>query len=297
MVESEGEITMVKKVTDKILLGGHVSTSGGIYKSPDRANVFSFRTYQIFSKNQMQWKAKDLDEGEVSKFQDSNQKHSMGKIMVHASYLLNMCTSKPDLREKVLQAFSIEISRTDKLGIDYLTFHPGSAAGITEKEAISNLIDNMNHVIGPDQKCTILMEISAGQGSTVGHTFEELAEVMDGIMDKNKVAICMDTCHTWASGYDIKTPEGYGETIDMFKSTLGLEKLKGFHLNDSKKGRGSRVDRHEQIGMGTLGLDGISNFVNDRRFSEIPMILETPKGEEGYGQDIENISKIMRIDE
>lgn len=288
---------MAKRVTDQILLGGHVSTSGGIWKSPDRANVFSFRTYQIFSKNQMQWKAKDLDDGEVAKFQDSNRQNGMRKIMVHASYLLNMCTSKPDLRDKVTQAFSIEISRTDKLGIDFLTFHPGSASGITEKEAISNLIDNLNLVMRPDQKCTILMEISAGQGSTVGHRFEELAEVMDGIVDRNRVAICMDTCHTWAAGYDIKTPEGYGETMDNFKSTLGLEKLKGFHLNDSKKGRGSRVDRHEQIGMGTLGLDGISNFVNDRRFREVPMILETPKGEEGYSQDIENISKIIRIDE
>ncbi|WP_393970938.1 deoxyribonuclease IV [Oxyplasma meridianum] len=288
---------MVKRVTDQILLGGHVSTSGGIYKSPERAKVFSFRTYQIFSKNQMQWKAKDLDDGDVDKFRESNIQNSMGKIMVHASYLLNMCTSKPDLKDKVIQAFSIEISRTDKLGIDYLTFHPGSASGITEKEAIANLIDNLNQVIGPDQKCTILMEVSAGQGSTIGSKFEDLAKVMDDITAKNKVAICMDTCHTWAAGYDIKTPEGYAETMDIFKSTLGLEKLKGFHLNDSKKGRGSRVDRHEQIGLGTLGLDGISNFVNDRRFREVPMILETPKGEEGYGQDIENISKIIRIDE
>ena len=288
---------MVKKLTDEILLGGHVSTSGGIYKSPERANVFSFRTYQIFSKNQMQWKAKDLESEDVDKFRSSNNQNGMIKIMVHASYLLNMCTSKPDLKEKVLEAFFTEISRTDRLGIDYLTFHPGSASGISEKEALSNLIGNMNGVIRPDQKCTILMEISAGQGQTVGHTFEELAEVIDGIEEKNRMAICMDTCHTWAAGYDILTPEGYAETMDNFKSVLGIEKLKGFHLNDSKKGRGSRVDRHEQIGMGTLGLQGISNFVNDKRFRSIPMILETPKGEEGYGQDIENISKIIRMDE
>lgn len=288
---------MVKKLTEVILLGGHVSTSGGIYRSPERANVFSFRTYQIFTKSQMQWKAKDLENEDVEKFKSTNGQHGMGKIMVHASYLLNMCTSKPDLREKVLDAFSIEISRTDRLCIDYLTFHPGSASGISEKEGISNLIDNMNQVIRPDQKCTILMEISAGQGNTIGHTFEELAEIMDGIEEKSKVAICMDTCHTWAAGYDIRTPEGYAETMDTFKSVLGLEKLKGFHLNDSKKGRGSRVDRHEQIGMGTLGLEGVSNFVNDIRFRDVPMILETPKGEEGYGQDIENISKIIRIDE
>lgn len=288
---------MVRKLTDEILLGGHVSTSGGIYKSPERANVFSFRTYQIFSKNQMQWKAKDLESEDVDKFRYSNNRNGMTKIMVHASYLLNMCTSKPDLKEKVLEAFSTEISRTDRLGIDYLTFHPGSASGISEKEALSNLIVNMNRVIRPDQKCTILMEISAGQGQTVGHTFEELAEVIDGIEEKNRVAICMDTCHTWAAGYDVLTPEGYAETMDNFKSVLGIEKLKGFHLNDSKKGRGSRVDRHEQIGMGTLGLQGISNFVNDKRFRNIPMILETPKGEEGYGQDIENISKIIRTDE
>ena len=140
------------------------------------------------------------------------------------------------------------------------------------------------------------METSAGQGKTVGHTFDQLAEILDFIDQKEKMGICFDTCHVWAAGYDIKTVEGYGETMDRFKSSLGLDRLKGFHLNDSKKGINSRVDRHEQIGDGTLAIDGISNFVNDRRLRGKSMILETPLGEGGYAKDIANLSRIFSGD-
>ncbi len=273
-------------VTKKMLIGGHISTAGGIYLSAERAHNFSFRTFQIFSKNQMQWKAKPLAPDDVEKFRNEVKARNMKGIMVHASYLLNMGTPDQELRAKVIEAFGEEIRRADMLGIDYLTFHPGSSTGTTEKVALRNIADNLNHVITGDQKCTILLETSAGQGKTVGHTFEQLAEIIDQVQIKDKVGICFDTCHVFAAGYDIKSKSGYGETMDQFNSILGLDRLKGFHLNDTKKGLNSRVDRHEQIGDGMLGIDGISNFIKDPRLTERPMNLETPLGEGGYEKDL-----------
>ena len=277
------------------MIGGHVSTSGGIHTSVDRAGHFSFRTFQIFSKNQMQWNGKPLDPDDVRKFREGVKKYGMSGIMIHASYLLNMGSADEELRKKVIRAFSDEIARADELGIDFLTFHPGSS-GKDGNPALSRKIvaENLNTVMRKDQKVTILLETSAGQGQTIGSSFEELAEILDNVDLKEKTGICFDTCHVWASGYDIKSTEGYGETMDRFKSTIGIEKLKGFHLNDSKKGQGSRVDRHEQIGQGTLGSDGISNFVHDPRFTKTPMILETPLGEEGYSRDLSVIMSTFR---
>ncbi len=273
-------------VTKKMLIGGHISTAGGIYLSPERAHNFSFRTFQIFSKNQMQWKAKPFNPEDVEKFRCEVKARNMKGLMVHASYLLNMGTPDQELRSKVVEAFGEEIRRADILGIDFLTFHPGSSTGTTEKDALRNIADNLNNIITRDQKCTILLETSAGQGKTVGHTFEQLAEIIDQVQIKDKVGICFDTCHVFAAGYDIKSKSGYGETMDQFNSILGLDRLKGFHLNDTKKGLNSRVDRHEQIGDGMLGIDGISNFIKDPRLSEKPMNLETPLGEGGYEKDL-----------
>lgn len=283
-------------VTEKMLIGGHISTAGGIYLSPERAAKFSFRTFQIFSKNQMQWKAKPLLKEDVEKFQNEVKSRGMKGIMVHASYLLNMATPDLELRSKVIEAFGEEIRRADILGIDYLTFHPGSSNGTSEKEALKSIADNLNQLIKSGQKCTILLETSAGQGKTVGHTFEQLAEILDQIQIKGKVGICFDTCHVFAAGYDIKSKSGYAETMDRFNSTIGLDKLKGFHLNDSKKGINSRVDRHEQIGDGMLGIDGISNFINDMRFADTPMNLETPLGEGGYEKDLAAMNAALKED-
>ncbi len=283
-------------ITDDLLLGGHISASGGVYLSPERAAKFSFRTFQIFSKNQMQWKAKPLEDADVEKFKEEISNRKMSGLMIHASYLLNMGTTKEDLKAKVMDGFREEVRRADLLEIEYLTFHPGSANGTTEKIALANIAENLNEIIEKEQKCTILLETSAGQGSTVGHTFEQLAEIIDQVSRKDKVGICFDTCHVFAAGYDIKTQSGYGETMDHFKSSLGLDRLKGFHLNDSKKGINSRVDRHEQIGDGMLGLDGIANFVNDKKLRGKSMILETPLGEGGYDRDLANLEKVYNGD-
>lgn len=283
-------------ITSDLLIGGHISTSGGIFLSPERASKFSFRTFQVFSKNQMQWKAKPLVPGDVEKFRHEVESRGMGGIMIHASYLLNMATPDDTLRAKVMDAFAEEIRRAGALGIDYLTFHPGSATGTTEKDALRNIAANLNQLITSDQECTILLETSAGQGKTVGHTFEQLAEIIDQVDLKDKVGICFDTCHVFAAGYDIKSRSGYQETMDRFDSVLGLDRLRGFHLNDTKKGINSRVDRHEQIGDGMLGLDGISNFLNDRRLHGKSIILETPLGEGGYEKDLSSMKSVYRED-
>ena len=241
----------------------------------------------------MQWKAKPLDPGDVEKFRNSLRTMGVSGTMVHASYLLNMGTSDIALRSKVLEAFSVEIERADILGMDLLTFHPGSSTGTTKENAIRNIAENLNSVIRDNQHCTILLENAAGQGSTIGDDFQQLASIIDGVQRKDLIGICLDTCHTWAAGYDIVSPEGYAETMDIFRSVLGLEKLKGIHLNDSKKGRGSHVDRHEQIGSGTIGISGIGNFVMDRNLRNIPMILETPLGEAGYQQDLNAINSMV----
>lgn len=281
-------------VTDKILLGGHISTAGGISKSPSRAAEFNFGTMQIFSKNQMQWKAKPLPDSEVTGFVSEVERVKLRKMMVHASYLLNMGSSDPEMIKKVGDGLQLEVERANLLKIDYLVIHPGSKGTNSEEIAIKNIAEHINKSIEKSSFTKVLLETAAGQGTNLGHTFEQLASMLDIIERKKYVGICFDTCHVFAAGYDIKTAEGYAETMDKFDSQIGISRLLGFHLNDSKKGMGSRLDRHEQIGDGLLGSDGISNFVNDKRFRDVPMVFETPKGEEGYAQDIAVLETVMR---
>lgn len=281
-------------ITEILLIGGHISTSGGVSLSPERAGVFGFRTFQIFSKNQMQWKSKPLDPLEVERFKKEVKNRSQHGIMIHASYLLNMGTSKGDLRSKVEAGLKEEIKRADLLGVEFLVIHPGSSFDSEPNVAIKNICENLNSAISSEQNCIILLENSAGQGNTIGRTFEELATLLDGVDMSEKVGICMDTCHAWAAGYDIKSSTGYEETMDQFNSVIGLDKLFGFHMNDSKSARGERLDRHEQIGKGRIGDEGFSNLVNDKRFRSRPMIFETPLGEEGYAEDLNHLRKVLR---
>ncbi len=281
------------KVTERILLGGHISTSGGISKAPARAAAFGFRTMQVFSKNQMQWNAKPLPEEEINLFRDEYRKVGLQKTMSHASYLLNLGSPAEEMSKKVTDAMNLELSRANSLGIDYLVLHPGSYKDTTEKEAIKRISMILDSVLSGSRFTKVLIETAAGQGSTIGYEFGQLSRIIDGVTSSDRIGVCFDTCHVFAAGYDIKSPEGYSETMDLFDSEVGLKYLLGFHLNDSKKDMNSRVDRHEQIGKGLLGLDGIRNFVNDVRFANVPMVLETPKGEAGYDDDIHAIESIM----
>ena len=285
---------MAQKITDMINLGGHVSTSGGVENSPDRAAKFSFKSFQIFSKNQMQWNAKPLEKEVIDLFKESRKSNNISSVMIHASYLLNTATSDTELKEKVRTGLSLEIERADMLGADLLTFHPGSKKEATIEKGIENVVEILNSVIKKQQNVKVLIENSAGQGNSVGKTFQELASIIDGVHLKDKIGICLDTCHIWAAGYEIVSPEGYKETMDNLKSNLGMKYLLGFHMNDSKKGKGSGIDRHEQIGKGTIGLEGFRNFIFDDEIRGKPMILETPKGEDGYMDDINELNSILR---
>lgn len=285
---------MKSKITESILLGGHISVSGGVSKSPERASAFGFRTMQIFSKNQMQWKVKPLPADEVKMFRSEVKRVGLGGMMIHGSYLLNMASSDDELRMKVRDGIREELRRADLLGIDYLVIHPGSGKNDDSEKALENVGNMINQCIDESTGAMILLETGAGQGYTVGHTFEQLAGMFDHVEAKERVGICFDTCHVFAAGYDIRSPEGYKETMDKFDSALGFGRLRAFHLNDSKKERGSRLDRHEQIGSGKLGVEGIANFINDKRLKTIPFVLETPKGEDGYGQDIAAMEEVFR---
>lgn len=287
---------MGQEITDSILLGGHISVSGGVSRAPSRAEEFNFGTMQIFSKNQMQWKAKPISEEEVQNFSSEVSRVKLRKMMIHGSYLLNMASSDEVLRAKVRDGIKEEIRRADLLGIDYLVIHPGSGGDDNTERALQNVGNMINDCFESPGKAIILLETGAGQGHTVGHTFEQLASMIDITEQKDRVAVCFDTCHVFAAGYDIKSPEGYNETMDQYSNILGLESLKGFHLNDSKKEKGSRLDRHEQLGEGKLGIDGIANFINDRRFRDTPFVMETPKGEEGYADDIRALARVFRMD-
>lgn len=278
---------------EEVLLGGHVPTAGGVSVAPEWAAKFGFRTFQLFSKNQRQWNAKPPDIKENELFRAKTRANSQTKLMVHGSYLLNMGTSDQELQSKVLAAFKDEIYRADALQVDYLVFHPGSRGKSTIEEGITNVAANLNSVMSKDQKVTILLETAAGQGGSIGHTFEQLGEIIDQVDLKTRIGVCFDTCHVWAAGYDIRSKKGYDSVMKEFDDTVGLDKLKGFHLNDSKKEQGSHVDRHEQIGLGTLGKEGIANFVNDHRLHGRPMNFETPLGVEGYERDIAAVVSVL----
>jgi len=285
---------MSAEIRDEILLGGHISTAGGISKSPERAAVFNFGSMQVFTKNQMQWRAKPLPDEEIDRFKENRTKFNIKRVMAHASYLLNLATPKPSLQEKVRASFAEEMRRAVQLDIDYLTIHPGSTGDSNINMAVSNVANMVNEVTEIPGRTMVLLETSAGQGHTVGHRFEELALMLDKVEDKTRVAVCFDTCHVFAAGYDIKSREGYGETMDNFDSVIGLNKLEAFHLNDSKKEMGSRIDRHEQLGEGLLGAEGIANFILDKRFQGKPFIMETPRGELGYSEDISVLDNILK---
>ena len=213
--------------------------------------------------------------------------------MRHGFSQPNLGSPDKEMKVKVKDAMQLELSRANALGIDYVILHPGSQKDTTEKAAMTQMSEILDSVLPDSEFTKVLIENAAGQGSAIGYQFRQLSEIIDGVSKKNMIGVCIDTCHVFAAGYDVKTPEGYAETMDRFNSEVGLKFLMGFHLNDSKKEQGSRLDRHEQIGKGLLGLDGIKNFVNDERFRDIPMVLETPKGEEGYADDIKAIESVM----
>ena len=279
----------------KRLWGAHMPTAGGIEKSPLNGKSVGCVAMQIFTKNQNQWKGKTLDKKTVDAYLHNLKDAGIEHVASHDSYLINLANPDPAMYKKSFEAFVDEIERAALLKIPYLVFHPGSHLGSGEEAGLKSMAKAMNEAIKKTKHCPGVMltiETTAGQGTNLGYRFEHIAYLIDNVKDKKRVGVCLDTCHVFAAGYDIRTKEAYKKTFKEFDEKVGLEQIKFFHINDSKKDLGSRVDRHEQLGKGFIGKDAFGFLVNDRRFYKTPMVLETPKGKD-LAEDRENLS-LMR---
>jgi len=251
---------------------------------------------QIFSKNQMQWKSKPIDLEEAEKFLANSKALEIQETVIHDSYLVNLASPDKGLLRQSREAFLDELVRAKHLGVRNLIFHPGAHMGAGEQAGLKKIAESMNWTrseFGSGDVCMVL-EITAGQGSVLGYSFDQLAKIISMLDDQKNAGVCFDTCHAYASGYDVKTKDGYAKTFDLFDDIIGLEFLKAMHLNDAKVKQGSNVDRHEQIGKGNIGLEGFRNFMNDSRFSSIPMVLETPEGEKRYKQELKALRSLIK---
>lgn len=266
-----------------LALGSHVSTSGGLDKGVTRAAALGITAIQVFTKSERQWRAKPLDPEIVARFREMAPAAGIDHLVAHDSYLINVASPEPEKWERSREALGIELDRCDELGIPWLVSHPGAHMGSGPVKGVVLVAEAINriHAERPDGKASILIETTAGQGSSMGSRFEEIGEIVRLTEDKRRIGVCLDTCHVFAAGYDIRTPETYADTMTRFDEIVGLTFLKCLHLNDSQKELGSRVDRHAHIGEGMIGAAGFTNVMNDARLAGLPGILETAKDEEG----------------
>ena len=260
------------------LIGAHVSAAGGVENAPARGTAINADAIQIFTANQNQWFPKEPGEENSKEYRKAMKKELPQMTISHASYLLNMGSPEEKKLNMSRRAFLSELDRCDACGVEYVVFHPGSHMKTDEKECLSRISESLNYCLDkrPDGEVTVLIENTAGQGTNVGFRFEHLIGIIEGVEKKDRMGVCFDTQHGFASGYDIRTEKGWKETFDEFDKTVDLKWLKAFHINDSKKEFGSRVDRHESIGKGLLTMETFWCLVNDDRFTELPMLLETP---------------------
>jgi deoxyribonuclease-4 len=259
------------------LLGTHVSSAGSILKTFERANSVSAEVFQFFLRSPRVWNWKGVSEEDRLEFKRRAENFG-NAIMVHSPYLLNLASADPKLRQRSIEVFLEELKFCDESGIDFYNFHPGTAKGISEKEAILNIVASLEEILKrytPKNTC-ILLENTAGERGDIGKNFKELESILR-IFDGVKMGVCLDTCHAFASGYEINTPKGFYNFKKEIEKTIGLESIKAVHCNDSKMPLGSRRDRHEHIGLGFIGLDGFRNLLRDEYFSLLPYYLETPK--------------------
>lgn len=260
-------------------LGAHLSIAGGLPRAVDRAVASGCEALQIFTKSVGQWRARPLPREEIALFRTRVRERGIQPVVAHNSYLINLATANPALRAQSMAAMGEELDRAEALGLDGLVMHPGSHTGSTEEQGLDLIADGLARLLAerPRGRTRILLEHTAGQGTNLGHRFEHLAQIIDRLGGTRRVGVCLDTCHLLTAGYDICSAEGYEQTFRDFDRIVGLERLRVFHMNDSKKPCGSRVDRHEHIGKGCLGLEPFRRLLNDRRFDKLPMLLETPK--------------------
>ncbi|OFY55654.1 MAG: deoxyribonuclease IV [Bacteroidetes bacterium GWF2_49_14] len=263
-------------------IGAHVSTEGGVENAPVNANKIGANAFALFLKNQRQWVAKPYAPATIESFKKNCEIYGFApaQILPHDGYLINIGSPDPEMLEKSRAAFLDEMQRAEVLGLDRINFHPGShLQKVSEEECLKTIAESINITLEKTKGVTAVLEITAGQGSNVGYSFEHLKYIIDRVEDPSRIGVCIDTAHSYSAGYDLKTEQGFTETFAKFESVIGFNYLKGMHINDSKKEFGSRVDRHESLDKGTIGIDLFQRIMNDPRFDDMPLILETPDEE------------------
>lgn len=281
-------------IGSKMNLGAHISIAGGVFNIFERAKNITANSIQIFTKSNNRWFSKPYSKDEIEKFHKLRKEFNPYSIFAHDAYLINLCSTKLETEKKSIDAFIDELNRCDQLNLPYLVMHPGSHLGKGEEWGLDKIVENFNFILNknPDYKVMILLETTSGQGTNLGYKFEHLKYILNGVERKDKFGVCIDTCHIFSAGYDISTESAYEKTFIEFDKIVGLEKLNAFHLNDSKHPLGSKKDRHQHIGKGEIGLEAFRYLLNDKRFSDIPMVLETPKNDV-KNMDVENL-KVLR---
>ena len=268
----------MNKVSNK-KIGAHVSATGGVENAPKNAHDIGAKAFALFTRNQRQWRSAPLSEKSIELFKQRCAEfgYTAGDILPHDSYLINLGHPETEGVEKSRMAFLDEMQRCEQLGLDRLNFHPGSHLNkMTESECLTRIAESINWALDKTSGVTAVIENTAGQGSNLGYTFEQIAEIIHQVEDKSRVGVCLDTAHTLASGYEIRTEEGFRDTFARFDEIIGFNYLRGMHINDSKKELATRVDRHDSVGKGVMGLKMFELLMNDSRFDGIPLILETP---------------------
>jgi deoxyribonuclease IV len=274
---------------DEMKLGSHLSIAGDISRALTAADAYGFESVAIFLRNQRQWRSPELTDEVVKHFRAVRRTLNIAPIVGHGSYLVNLAGSD-EIRAKSLPAVADELDRCGRLGVEYLVIHPGANPDL--EAGIGLIADGLNKVMAacPHRRVKILLETTAGAGNAIGHRFEHLAEILRRLKRPTRFGVCLDTCHIFGAGYDIRTPKAYGRTMTDFDNIIGIDRLLAIHVNDSLKPLGSRRDRHAHIGAGEIGLKGFANLVNDPRLADLPMIMETPKGEGDDGPDMDTVN-------
>lgn len=281
----------------RLLLGAHMPISGGLYKAVERGASIGCSTIQIFTKSNRQWKAKELSSEEIELFKNTAKTLNIAPIIAHATYLINIASADPKIAHTSTQALSMELIRCQSLNIPYLVLHPGSYGKGTPEQGLERISQHLDEALEQAPGDTmVLLETMAGQGTALCWNFEQIATVINKSHHKKRLGVCFDTCHAFVAGYNFKDDHTYHQMWKDFDAHIGLERLKVIHVNDSKKGLGSRVDRHEHIGKGSLGLEPFEILFNDPRFFDVPKILETPKAtEEPFTEDKMNMATIKDL--
>lgn len=280
-----------------LLLGAHFSIAKGLHNALFKAQAYNCSALQIFTKNAHTWKERALSRHEIDLFDQARERTGIKAIASHTSYLINLATYERKNHDLSCKALKHELFRSSMLGIPFVVLHPGAHKGRGESAGIRQIADSINNIFKQTKglQTRLLLETTAGQGSGIGHSFEQFKSILTRIDNRRRLGFCLDTSHIFAAGYDIRTSASYRKTINAFDDIVGLEHLCLIHLNDSKKKLGSKVDRHEHIGEGHIGINAFKLFMNDNRFHEIPIIIETPKEKEGKDYDRINLDRLRKL--